>query len=96
MNTFELSGDWLIVRMAAPNLVLTDLLYSVIFRQTLQPPHNDGECAIILEGRPMVGADGRLRALGVLPRKRVRFGAVSKMKSGARATSPPPLGLLGA
>ena len=68
-NTFCMKyDDWLIIhtrclRHRSEDVALLQTLRSVVFRQMLEPPMWDGKNTII-EGRPMVGAQHRLKDLG--------------------------------
>ena len=69
MNIFFMKNDdWLIIhtrclRHRSEDVALLQTLRSCVFRQMLEPTIWDGTKTII-EGRPMVGAQHRLKALG--------------------------------
>ena len=76
-GTYRLRDDWLTVRLyqsvgTSERELLLQIFRSVIFRQVLEPPRCKSRHTIV-EGRPMVGAERRIAALGIVLDHRVTF-----------------------
>lgn len=68
MGTFRVEADWLtvharVLRHVPEDTVLLQTLRTAVFRQMLEPPTRE-RTRTIVEGRPMVGAQHRLKSLG--------------------------------
>ena len=80
MSHYILDDQWLIIKIDKPlhteaDIVLLSLIRSLIFRQMLEPPRWDGTYTVI-EGRYMLGAERRLKEVGIHPLKKVYFGTL--------------------
>lgn len=68
MHRFTINDGWLTIYLdqfkhISEDIVLLQVLRSVVFRQMLEPFRCDGTHTVV-EGRPMIGAQHRLESLG--------------------------------